>query len=117
MQRRACVSARKKNKQVHPQGALFPGNPVDAHPILKIFVNACKAARPYASHPSGAAVANRYRIPVHNDRHLALSIGDFEHFLKFFPVAFDVDIAVILVSFTSFSRIGSTRFSVNNDTI
>lgn len=96
---------------------MFSGNPVDTHTVLKIFVYTGKATRPYASHPSGAAVANRDRIPVHNHRHFALTIGDFEHFVKFFPVAFDVDIGVILVSFTSFFRVGSTRFSVNNDAI
>jgi hypothetical protein len=46
----------------------------------------CSGRHGRKSNPSAAAIADLYLLALDDDRHFALSLGDFEHFLQFVGV-------------------------------
>ena len=78
-----------------------------------IFISGNPAGK---SNPSRTApVADDDGIPVFDHRHLALAVGNFEHFLQFVSVFLHVEIVVGRVSLPGFVGVRSTRLAVDDD--
>ena len=67
--------------------------------------------------PSGAVVANGHLVIHHNDRYLALALGQGQHFSHFLGILFHIKIVMVLIRLPGLCGIGSPGFSVNNDAI
>ena len=90
--------------RLHPIGTYLPKDNRLAGPAGPLY-------------PSRAAVSHRDRLAFHDDRHLALALGQFQHLVQFLGFFLDVDVVMLAVSLPGPRGVRSAGLAVDRDIV